>query len=198
MNISFAAGVEYADLLADGACCLLKVFQLDIETQVVGVQKHSDRPGCRNRLAQQPKALRLYRRNEIVYPGYVAARPVETGHDAVFDWIITGGEDDRNRGSRLFCRNGRADAAGRSDQGHPTANEVDCELRKAVVLTFCPPILDSDVLTFAVAAFPEAAVERRDDIGGLVRRPAAEEPNDRHRRLLRARRERPASRRAAE
>ena len=62
--------------------------------------------------AQQPKALRLDRRNEIVYPGYVAAWPVETGHDAVLDRIITGGEDNRNGGSCPFCRNGRADAAG--------------------------------------------------------------------------------------
>src|SRR5262249_57605230 len=113
----------------------------------MGVQKHSDRPGCRNRLAQQPKALCLYRRNEIVYSSYVAARPVETSHDAVFDWIITGGEDNRNRGSRLFCRNGRADAAGRSDHRHPTANEVDCELRKAVALTFCPPSPHSPIPT---------------------------------------------------
>jgi len=43
----------------------------------------------------------------------------------------------------------------------------------------------------------QLAVERRDDIGGLVRRPAAEEPNDGH-RLLRARRERPCRRAADE
>jgi hypothetical protein len=79
---------------------------------------------------------------------------------------------------------------------HPTANEVGRESRKAIVLTFCPAILDFNVLTFAVAAFLEAAVECRDDVGGLGRRSAAEEPNSRHRRLLRARPERPRCRTA--
>src|SRR5262245_65339276 len=60
-----------------------------------GVQKHSDRSGRRNRLAQQPETLRLHSRNEIVYSCYVTARAVETGHHAVLDGIIAGGEEDR-------------------------------------------------------------------------------------------------------
>src|SRR5262249_46366690 len=121
----------------------------------------------------------------------------ETSHDAVFDRIIPDGEDNRNCGGRLFCCHGRTDAAGRSDQRHLTTNEIGRELRKAAILTFCPAILDSKVLTFAVAAFPEATLECGDDIG-LVRRSAAEKPDHGHRRLLSARRERPRKRCAAE
>jgi hypothetical protein len=59
-----------------------------------------------------------------------------------------------------------------------------------------PVVLDHHVLAFDV--FIEACTER-DGIGhGGVRRPRVYESDHRHRRLLRARRERPCDRRAAE
>src|SRR5262249_22705013 len=53
-------------------------------------------------------------------------------------------------------------------------------------------------LTFDVPALVEAPMECCHRIGGLARRPAAEKPNHRHRRLLPASRERPRGCRAAE
>src|SRR5262249_54343379 len=60
-----------------------------------------------------------------------------------------------------------------------------------------PAVIDRRILTFDVTAFLEALVEYFNRIGGLGGRPAAQEPDHRHGRLLRARRERPRRRPAA-
>jgi hypothetical protein len=54
-----------------------------------------------------------------------------------------------------------------------------------------PAVLDRHILTFDVPSLVKAPMECYNRIGGLTRRPAAEKPDYRHRRLLRARREPP-------
>src|SRR5262249_1091954 len=56
-------------------------------------------------------------------------------------------------------------------------------------------ILDCHILLLDVADFSQRLVERRQ---GRMRRSSVEKPDPRHRRLLRARRERPRDRRAAD
>ena len=58
-------------------------------------------------------------------------------------------------------------------------------------------VLDRHVLALDVAGFVEALAERSGIARGGLGRPGVDEADDRHRRLLRARRERPR-RRAAE
>ena len=88
--------------------------------------------------------------------------------------------------------------AGRGDNGHATADEVGHERRQAIVLALQPVVLDRHVLALDVAGFVEAFTERSGKARGGLGRPAADEADHRHRRLLRARRERPRRRRAAE
>src|SRR6516225_298243 len=57
----------------------------------------------------------------------------------------------------------------------------------------CPAVLDRDVLTFAITCFSKTLAECR-YLRGVFGRLRIEEPNYRHRRLLRARRERPRGR----
>src|SRR5262245_46386172 len=61
----------------------------------------------------------------------------------------------------------------------------------------CPAVLDRDVLTFAITCFSKTLAECR-YLRGVFGRLRIEEPNYRHRRLLRARRERPRDRRTAD
>src|SRR6516165_6523349 len=58
-------------------------------------------------------------------------------------------------------------------------------------------IFDRDVLTLDKACVFQALTERGQELRGVAGRPGTHEPDHRHRRLLRARRERPR-RRAAE
>ena len=65
-------------------------------------------------------------------------------------------------------------------------------------MTLCPPVVDRDVPTLDVTSFGEALQDSGDDLSVSFRSSAAEEPDHRCSPLLRARRERPCSRRAAE
>src|SRR5262249_55530059 len=67
-----------------------------------------------------------------------------------------------------------------------------------IVLTFRPSVFDRHVLALDVAGFAQALTEGDHGACERPRRRAVEEPNHRHRRLLRARRERPSGRRATE
>src|SRR5262249_32977834 len=58
--------------------------------------------------------------------------------------------------------------------------------------------LDRHVLALNIAAFPQAAQECGQKVSPADRRGAAQQPDDRHRALLRARRERPRGCSAAE
>src|SRR6516164_6061871 len=105
---------------------------------------------------------------------------------------------DRDCCGRSFGRKRGRIAPKRGDYGHATADEVGHERWQAIVLALQPMVLDRRVLALDVAGFVESFTERSDLAQRGVRRPAADEADDRQRRLLRARRERPRCRRAAE
>src|SRR5947208_2341619 len=87
----------------------------------------------------------------------------------------------------------------RSDHRHLTAYQIGCEVGQSVVLVLRPAILNRHILALDVTGFTNALPERGQKACTIGRRPrAAEESYHRHRRLLRARRERPHRRRAAE
>src|SRR5262249_41562046 len=79
----------------------------------------------------------------------------------------------------------------RSDHCHLMAYQIGCEVGQSIVLVLRPAILDRHILAFDIAAFADASLECGHKMSSASRRRAAEEPNHRHRWLLRARRERP-------
>src|SRR5262249_26710731 len=86
----------------------------------------------------------------------------------------------------------------RSDHRHLTAYQVSCEVGQSIILILRPAILDRHILAFDVPAFADALPECGHKTCSVGGRRAAEEPDYRHRRLLRARRERPRCHRATE
>src|SRR5215470_10141000 len=86
----------------------------------------------------------------------------------------------------------------RSDHRDLTAYQIGCEVGQYIVLVLRPAILDHDILALDVAGFANALPEWGQIACTISKRRAAEESNHRHRWLLRARRERPYHRCAAE
>ena len=82
------------------------------------------------------------------------------------------------------------------DDGRTTTREVGHESRQAIELALQPMVLHRHVLALDVAGFVEALAEPGNK--GRIRQSGIDEADHWHRRLLRARRERPRSRRAAE
>src|SRR5215475_2313043 len=79
----------------------------------------------------------------------------------------------------------------RSDHRHLTAYQIGCEVGPYIVLVLRPAILDHDILALDVAGFANALPECGQIACTISKRRAAEKSDHRHRRLLRARRERP-------
>src|SRR5262249_41255434 len=86
----------------------------------------------------------------------------------------------------------------RSDHRHLTAYQIGCEVGQSVGLILRPAILDRHILALDEVGFTKALAECGQISCTIDRRRAAEEPHHRHRRLLRARRERPSGRAADE
>src|SRR5262249_43844506 len=103
----------------------------------------------------------------------------------------------RDRRGRLFRCKSRSNT-GCDNSRYRTVSQIGRESRKATVLGLCPAIFNFHVLAFDIAEFAETGSkcgqERRIGPG----KPAAQKSDHRHRRLLRARRQRPRHRRAAE
>src|SRR5262249_43356440 len=101
------------------------------------------------------------------------------------------------RGRRLG-RERRGRPARRQQHRHMHADEFGGEVTQLLIATFRPAKRDHQILPLDKSGFTQAAAERRDHVGRLAGRAAAEKPDHRHRRLLGTRHERPHRRRATE
>src|SRR5262245_28091187 len=130
---------------------------------------------------------------EKVDPRQVAARPGEAGDKTEPDWVLGGNKGDRDRrGCRLGS--GRRGGRARGDYGDLSANQFGRQLRQSIVLVLGKTVDDCYVLALHVADVLEAQAECAQTVRHRVRRSGVKEPNHRHRRLLRIRRERPRRR----
>ena len=146
---------------------------------------------------QKPQSLGYHLLDENIDACRVAAWPGEAGDKTMPDRVFTRAEDDRDG---RCCSFGRERDRGdrRDDHGHLSADQIGHQCRRSVILTLEPVVFDGHVLAFDVAAFHEAFAERGRTARGGIERPAIDKSNDRHRRLLCARRERPHGRRAGD
>src|SRR5262245_21150781 len=129
-------------------------------------------------------------------PGGVAVRPGKTGDKTKRDRVSAAAEDDRDRcGGRFGCLNSSG-RAGRRDNGGATADAASDERRYATSTAAQPMVPNHHVLPIDEAGFVEALAERSEMARGSIGRPTADKADDRHRRLLRSRPDRPRHRRA--
>src|SRR5215831_19028710 len=82
--------------------------------------------------------------------------------------------------------------------GHFPLDEFGYHRRQPIKLAVGPAELEGDILALGETVFSQAPAEAFHQIGVGARRPPTHEPDYRHRRLLRARRERPRHCRPAE
>src|SRR5262245_13536240 len=88
--------------------------------------------------------------------------------------------------------------AARDDSRYLSMNEFGCQRRQPTVMSFRPAVFDRHVPARDIAGFRQALAKRGQELCILTRRPGVEEPEHRHRRLLRASSERPCDRRAGD
>src|SRR5262249_18082032 len=145
----------------------------------IGLIDKQSNGGClRNDFMQQFEPFRRYFRIQGRNAGNIAAGPVETGNETDRHGIEAGVEDNRNgRGRRLGCK--RAEAM--------SGTTIRATFR-----------LTRSATNSGSRSCWLSAMKCGHGLPRVTGRFAVEESNDRHLRLLRARRKRPSSRRAAE
>src|SRR5215468_2203324 len=162
------------------------------------IDQHRDASGLGYQIMEEPQPLGRNFSGEKIDPGRVAARLGKAGDETKFDGVVADAEDDRDRCGRSLGRLSNGGLAGRSDNGYATTHEVSHERRQAIELALQPVVFHRYVLALEVAGFVEGFAERSRIAPRGLGRPNVDEADDRHRRLLRARRERPSDGRAAQ
>src|SRR5262249_43146195 len=133
---------------------------------------------------------------EEVHACNIATWPVEADNQTRLNWIGTARKYDWNRSSsRHGCR--RRSIVHDKD-GHFPPEQVSRQCWQAIVLPFRPAIFDRDVLAYYIASFFQASDKTIPGLHEAIRCGAVEKTDHRHAGPLRARRERPRRRRAAE
>src|SRR5215831_10396587 len=151
-----------------------------------------------SQLTQQLQPLRLRLGKKRAHTCDVATRTMQVGDEAGPDWVAASREYDRyGRGPRLG-RKGRCVSTHCNDDGDLLAGEIGGKPRQPIVLTLSPTIVERDVLTLDKARFIESLPDERNQRRVDSRRTTAEQSDHWQCTLLRPRRERPRSGRAAE
>src|SRR5262249_24369274 len=198
VDFCFGAGMENMKLAAELFHRFLELRGLESNFGVVWIEQQSDDASVGNELKQKLQLLRYKIGSEPADAGNVSARLVEAPDDTCLDWIAAEREHDRDRRSRCFGGNVRRSAADWNNYRDPSGDKIGRQYWQSVILTVGPTEGDLNVLAFDIARVPQSQPKCHLVRSRFARRPAAEEPDHRHRRLLRARRERPRGRRAAE
>src|SRR5262245_22822160 len=125
----------------------------------------------------------------------IAVGAVETGNEAKIDRIGASCEYDRNGGGcSLGCQRSRR--GDRNDHARRVGHQFGRQRRQLLEATIGRKIFDRNISAFDIAGLLEALPDRPEL--AIIKLGAAQQAHERHRRLLRARRERPCNCRAAE
>jgi putative ABC transport system substrate-binding protein len=200
-----AYGVNPINIFRQGAPIVAKVLRGSkpvfhrgfLGCSIARVDKHSHAGGSGYQLAQELQPLCGQFGIEEIDPGQVSAGPSNAGDKTACDRVFSDGEDDRDcRGRRLRGQD-RLDISA-CDDGHPSVYQIGRQLGQTIIPPFCPAIFDRHALAFDIAGFLQTLAKRAQSVRERIGRCRMEKPDHRHRRLLRARPERPRRHRAAE
>src|SRR5262249_5221056 len=198
VDFRFATGIDDMELAAEFLRRFLDLRGLESDFGVVWIEQQSDDASVGNELKQKLQLLGYNIATEPADAGNVSTRLVEAPDDTCLDWIAAEREHDRDRRSRRLGGNDRRSAADCNDYRDPSGDKISRQYWQSVILTVGPTEGDVNVLAFDLARVPQSQPKCHLVPSRFARRPAAEEPDHRHRRLLRARRERPRDCSAAE
>src|SRR5262249_44191152 len=146
----------------------------------------------------QPKALWPQILGKVVYAGNVARGSIKAVDETKLYRIGADAEEDRDRAGRSLGPERCCRAARCGDDGPLALHKLGHQCRHAIELILSPTIFDYNIAAVDETGFAEALTKCRGEMGACIGGAVMEKANYWRRRLLRARRERPRRRRAAE
>src|SRR5262249_12965991 len=190
VDLVIAAGADNFDLLSEAGSRRLQLFDRALGIRIIGIGEHGKAlgPGVRFREGPEPLASRFLAHG--VDTGNVAAGPVEAGQKAKRDRVAATAENDRNCRSRGFGSKRRFRNTGADHDRDTAADQIGCQAPQPFRFVIRPPVFDLHVAAFEETNLVEPLAECRQPRCARLRTTRVEIPDHRHRRLLRARRER--------
>src|SRR5262245_64674071 len=151
-----------------------------------------------HKLTQEFQPLRRQLPAEEIDTCQVTTRPGEASDKTKPDRVFRDPEDDGDRRGCCFGSQRRRNTSGRDNHGDLPPNQLGRQLRQPIKLILAPTVYDRYVIALDIAGVLEALAKSAQTVLDSLRRSVIKEADHRHRALLRARRERPRGRRAAE
>ncbi len=166
------------------------VSQRSLGSGISRIDEHGHTSGAGHQLTQQFQPLCRHLGVEKIDSCQVAARPGEAGDKSEPDRVFGDDEHDGDRRGRRLGRQCRSEISG-GDHRDLSANQFGRQRRQSIELSVGRAIFDRHVLALGEANVFEALAKPAHTVRNRVRRCGVEEPDHRHRWLLRPRRERP-------
>jgi hypothetical protein len=152
------AGVENLDLQAQGASGSFHLSQRRLGRGNGRVHEHGQLHRSRHQPAKQFEPLRRQLGRQEIDAGQIAAGPGETGDKTEPDRILRDSEDDGDGRGCRFCRHCN-DVSETGEHGDPSANQLGCQRRELLDVTFGPAVQDGDVVALDIAHLLQAIAE---------------------------------------
>jgi hypothetical protein len=191
LDLAIGARFQHIELHSEFSGRRLEVCGYRLGAGVARLQKRRDAGGLWHKLTQQAQPLWSHLRGQRDDSSGIAARPIETLHEAQsirrvgdqeINWDIPGRV---SGGDRRHCRGQGC------DHRHLALNQVRRHVRQPIFLSVSPAEFDRDVLSLDKAGFAQAFPQSGHAPGVWPRRSGVQKSDHRHRGLLRARGERP-------
>src|SRR6516164_10667446 len=147
---------------------------------------------------QERQSLGIYFLGEKICASCVGTWPGKVGDKTELNGVFADTEYNRNGRGRSLGGDCNSRAGGRRDHSHMAADQVSDQRCHTIILALQPVVLDYYVLAFDVAGLAQPPTERGRRARPAFRRSTVNKADHGQRRLLRSRRERPRSCRAAE
>src|SRR5262245_19126854 len=198
IDVPAGADIKGLDLQSNGARSRVHVSQYGLGVRVRRIDEHGDVTSCGYELAQefQPFCYQLIA--EKIDARRVAAGTGEASDKTEPDRVFRNGKDDRDRRGSGLGRQRRVGTSGCDDHGDLPANQFSYQRRYPIDLILTPAVFDRDVLALDMSGILKALAECAYTVRLSIGRTRVDDANHRRRGLLRARRNRPRGRNAAD
>src|SRR6516165_124787 len=177
--------------------CVLRLSRVQLCIWIGRIHEQTYDRGVGYRFAHHLQSDCPRGRAEEAHAGHIAIWSAEASDEPELDRIAADAKDNRDRRGRRLHHH-RRNVVARVDHGHWLADEIGGQRHQAVILVFSVLVFDRDVAALDKAHAAKALAKPSLHLRGGRTRAAAQIPDHRHWLPLRARRDRPRRRRAAE
>jgi hypothetical protein len=134
IDLALSACTQDIKLDTESAGRRQQVLGIGFGIRIGRIHQRRDQAGVGQEVAQEPQAFRPQFVAQTGHARHVSARSIETGDEAILDWVAADDEHDRDRCGRRLSHPYSFRAVQAGNDRDLTAHEVGCERRQPIIL----------------------------------------------------------------